>query len=445
MIQAGLNTNGSNLIISKFDARWGIFKFKHAAMGFLLGVFFFPSYFGINVGFDLTVLRIFEIILFVMIYQNKIRWKQFLNLVKNCKQNIWIALYFIVVCYTNIIRGFAINGIFYTFFNWICVFYLMYYLIQYEWGVTKFIKYLKVIVIAVCIISLLELVIGRPPFAFLDLVGKSSTNSRFGSIRIMGNCTTTNGFGLYLMLLMPICAYDEKLQRIDMLKNKWSVLLIVITAFMTGSRLAVGAAVLEMILLIVFSPKGIRGKTIIFGTLLLVIIFVVAFALQNVSFFRSLLMTFFSAVDEVLGTQLSVKYGADMTALYNSSNYRELLLQHTFSADWLNPLLGKGVNSGFGIYIPEINFALYSTDNYYVGQYIMYAYPGLVLWIVMSLSFAFEIVKKVFKQKSTLCMAILISSIGYFVSLWYLDQLQTFPVMMALFALSCIDKTKKGV
>ncbi len=442
MTQVGLHTSGRNLIGTNLDTRWGIFKFKHAAMGFLLGVFFFPSYFGINVGFDLTVLRIFEIILFVMIYQNKIRLSQFISLIKGCKQNIFILPYFIVVCYTNVLRGFAINGILYTFFNWICVFYLTFYLIKYEWGVTKFIKYLKTIVTAVCIISVLELVVGFPPFSIFDTLGKSSTNSRFGAVRIMGNCTTPNGFGLYLMLLMPICAYDEQNNRIDILKNKLPVLLTVVCGFLTGSRLAAGAAVLELILLIVVSPKGLRGKVIFYGSAFVITIFGIAFALQNISFFKSILLTFFSAVDEVLGTEIAVQYGADPTVLYNSSFYRELLWQAVFFDSWLNPWLGQGADYQF-TYWYDSNYALGSVDNYYVGQYITYAYPGLITWLLMSASFVPHIIKKYRRKDSCVNIAILISFIGYFISLWYLDQLGTFPVMMALFALSCVDENKE--
>ncbi len=434
MTQVGLHTSGRNLIGTNLDTRWGIFKFKHAAMGFLLGVFFFPSYFGINVGFDLTVLRIFEIILFVMIYQNKVRLSQFISLVKGCKQNIFILLYFIVVCYTNVIRGFAINGILYTFFNWICVFYLMFYLIKYEWGVTKFITYIKRIVPIVCIISVLELVVGFPPFSIFDLLGKSATNSRFGAVRIMGNCTTSNGFGLYLMLFMPICAYDERLKRIDVLKNKWSVLLIIATAFFTGSRLAVGAAILEMLLLITFSPKGIRFRTFIYGIVIIVAVAVVTVILQDIPLFKSILLTFFSAWDEVFGTTISVKYGANPVTLYNSSFYRELLWRAVFFDSWLNPWMGQGAAYQFAYWYE--GYALVSVDNYYAGQYITYGVLGIATWIVMSVAFLIPMIKKCAKKQNKVNIVIIISFIGYFVSLWYLDHLQTFPLMMVLFALA---------
>lgn len=438
MTTVAYGARGNNLIKTK---QRGIFTFRHAAMGFLLGVFVFPSYFGIDIGFDLTVLRFFEIVLLIFIYKNKTRLRQFISLIKNCKQTKWMLLYFFIVCYTNVLRGFAVNGILYTFFNWICVFYLMYYLIKYEYGVNRFIKIIKKFTIFICVVSLLELVVGFPPFSLLDTLGKSSTNSRFGSTRIMGNCTTTNGFGLYMMLLLPIVAFDEDNRRIDIFKNKWYVILTVLCGFMTGSRLAVGTAVLELILLILFSPKGIRGKTTVYSIIILLIFGSVVFLLQDLSFCKSILQTVFSAVDEVLGTSFAAYFGVSSTTLYNSSHYRTLLWQYTFFGGWLNPLLGQGYDYSFSMYIEGASIK--SIDNFYVGQYVTYAYPGLIAWLVMSLSFAVGMFKKIKQKTNPACLVVFIAFIGYFISLWFLDQLQTFPIMMTLFALSSVTDVKE--
>lgn len=442
MIAKELSTNGRSLILPKLDTRWGIFKFKHAAMFFLLGVFFFPSYFGINVGFDLTVLRLFEIILLVMIYNNKIRLNQFIILIKNCKQNIFIALYFFIICYTNILRSMNITGIINVLTNWIIVFYLMLYLIKYEFGVKRFIKYIKIILWAICIVSILELFIGFPPFSLLDTLGKSSTNSRFGLTRLMGHCTTTNGFGLYLMLLLPVAAYDEEKKQIDIIGNKWLVILVVACGLLTGSRLAAGAAILEIFLLVVFSPKKARRKIIVYGALLFVAIFAITFLLQDIPFFKSLLITLFSAVDEVLGTEISVKYGADPDALFNSTHYRELMWRGVFLQNWLNPILGQGADYKFAMFIDHC--LIQSLDNYYVGQYVAYGYPGLVAWFIMALSFLPNMFRNTINKTGPICMVIIVSFFGYFISLWYLDQLQTFPIMMTLFALSCINEKRSA-
>jgi hypothetical protein len=157
------------------------------------------------------------------------------------------------------------------------------------------------------------------------------------------------------------------------------------------------------------------------------------FMLRDVSFVQGILRTFFSAVDEVLGTSYAVDFGADAQTLYNSSYYRELLWKNTILGDWLNPWLGKGGSYSFGMYIE--GYAIYSCDNYYVSQYITYAWPGVATWLLMSASFFVQSVKKWFKQKDGLSWVIIVSIVCYFISLWYLDHLQTFPIMMAIFGL----------
>ena len=56
---------------------------------------------------------------------------------------------------------------------------------------------------------------------------------------------------------------------------------------------------------------------------------------------RYILLQITSILDELLGTELAVQFGADLTALSSSSNYRDQL-KYIFTVDWLNPLLGLG-------------------------------------------------------------------------------------------------------
>ncbi len=442
MEQSGINVQMNN----KFDTRWGVFKFKHAALGFLLGVFIFPPYFGIDIGFDLTVLRFFEMVLLCFIFANKIRKRDFIGLVVNSKYTFVLAFYFGVTCYTNILRGMAIAGILNEFFGVVLVFYLMLYLIKYEYGINGFIKILKRLITAICLIALLELLIGFPPMTLLDTLNKSGRTGgvRFGVMRISGNFTTSNGFGLATMLYLPIAVFDEKNGVIDIIKNRWRFVLVIVTAFMTGSRLAVGISVLETALLFILSPRGIRKKTAFWGVISLTAVTAVVILLQDISFFHSIIQTFLTAVDEVLGTQFSAKFGADPESLYNSTYYRELLWKGVFiEGDWLNPLLGRGTNYYFGLYVD--GYLIRSIDNYYVGIYVTYAIPGLIAFLLMSVSFIITSVKNAVSKRNPVCTAFLVSLIGYYISLWYLDQLGTLVIMMALFALSTCELENKGI
>ena len=121
------------------------------------------------------------------------------------------------------------------------------------------------------------------------------------------------------------------------------------------------------------------------------------YCLKDTSFIQSLLRTFFSAIDEVLNTNYAVKYGADATTLYNSSYYRELLWKHTILGDWLNPLLGRGGNYKFGMYVE--GYRIQSIDNFYVGQYITYAWPGMYYMVINVRKFFNSINKELDTEK----------------------------------------------
>lgn len=400
---------------------------------FLLGLFVLPTYFGVRiVFFDLTALRFFEILLLWCIFKNEIKRNQFIELIRRCPHNIWIGIYMFVVLYTNLIHP-SINTIFYWMTNGIIVFYCVSYLVVYEYGISGFVTKIKQFVWIISIISPLEIIIGHPPFALLDTLGKSNTNARFGSIRIMGNCTTTNGYAMYLMILFPLMCYDWERKRIDFGKNKWLLILMALNIFLTGSRLTVGTLILGLCLCFIMQHKRqfVHSLGVFCVAIPIVIIFLYIF--KDIDFIQGILRTLFSAVDEVLGTDYAVNFGADAQTLYNSSYYRELLWKNTILGDWLNPWLGRGGNYNFSMYIE--GYYIWSCDNYYVAQYIAYAWPGLIAWMLMSASFLLQAIKLWIREKSGMMWVIIVSIICYYISLWYLDQLQTFPYMMSVFAL----------
>ncbi len=399
---------------------------------FVFSLFVLPSYFGIRlVFFDLTAIRFFEILLLIGILKKDQRKKDFISLLRRCSNNMYVFLYMFVVTYTNLIHP-SVNTIFYWITNVVLVIYLVSYLVVYEYGIEKFLaKIRKCVWIIVCL-SPLELIIGKSPFSLLDTLNKSVTASRFGSTRITGNCTTPNGYAMFLMILLPLFCYDWKKNKINLGKNKILISIIALNIILTGSRLTMGTLVLGLVLCFFLQPRTQLKKSLMFCAIALPVLGAIIYLLRDISFFQSILRTFFSAVDEILNTNYSVKFGADAHMLYNSSHYRELLWENTILGDWLNPWLGRGGNYRFGMYID--GYRIFSVDNFYVGQYITYAWPGVITWLLMSLSF-FRDMLVCFIRKNILGFVMMVSFICYYISLWYLDQLQTYMCMAALFGI----------
>ena len=139
-----------------------------------------------------------------------------------------------------------------------------------------------------------------------------------------------------------------------------------------------------------------------------------------------------SVVDEVFGTSYSVKWGADLTLLSQSSDYRDYL-PRIFTVEWLNPLLGQGTNASVGFEFDGVY--IHSIDNFYVATYIRYAYPGLVAWVLFQIMSMFYSFKCAIKRKSGICMAIGIALMIYYINLYYADYLMTSKYMFILLSI----------
>ena len=142
-------------------------------------------------------------------------------------------------------------------------------------------------------------------------------------------------------------------------------------------------------------------------------------------------------VDHVLGTEISVNFGADITTLQNSEGYREYL-PLIFKLDWLNPLIGRGVQKTFGAEVVGSNGEIVyigSVDNYYIVQYIKYAYPGMVSYLMYIVTCIITMVRNVFKNRSELTKILLISFCCYYINLWWVDSIQTLKFIYLFVAL----------
>ena len=123
-----------------------------------------------------------------------------------------------------------------------------------------------------------------------------------------------------------------------------------------------------------------------------------------------------------------------MKALGSSSDYRAQL-KYIFQVDWLNPLLGIGRNRSFAC---EINGTyIYSVDSFYIAEYIRYAYPGMITYIVYLLYFLIRMLKSSIRNRSQISKMLFTGAFCYCVNLLWLDSLQTLKYLYILFALFC--------
>nr|MCR5720259.1 hypothetical protein [Lachnospiraceae bacterium] len=205
-----------------------------------------------------------------------------------------------------------------------------------------------------------------------------------------------------------------------------------------GSRSSLGIAAVEMVVIFFLSDVVNMKKTLFFLG-----IFVICFAIflaltYKTSIGRYILMQIFGVIDHIFGTTISARFGADVTHYANSDGYRDVLPK-IFGLDWLNPILGRGVKRHFSAtFTGEDGSKIFvsSIDSYYIEQYIKYAYPGMISYIIFIFTALGIILRNAIKYRSGLFKLIFVGVLCYYYNLYWLDALQTLKFVYVFIALA---------
>ena len=409
-------------------------KVLYFLMAFLLITdYLMPQYFGIDIGYDLTCTRLGNIVIIAYFFLNPKLFTHFCMEVLKCKLTIPFALYLIVCGYTMVLRV-DINAFFMVFFEVITL-YMLIYGIKYVIGVEKAIKWGINSAYFFGFLGIADYVLGQSlMLKFLKTVPTSVSNLyRSGQYRIMGPCGHSLGYGLYLILLIPLVCIDFEKKEVFIFKRPMLILLLLLNVFLTGSRSTLGIVVLELVLILICSNSRNVKKTLLFAVAALVALAIFLLLFYNTKVGQYVLMQIASIIDQFFGTEYAALFGAETVRLEDSEEYRKRL-PLIFTLDWLNPLVGRGVSRSFSVELD--GYFIASIDNYYVAQYIKYAYPGLVSYVLVIINTVGRMLSGVIKHKNPILMMTLVGIICYFVNLWWVDALQTLKyayIIMAIF------------
>lgn len=402
------------------------------------GVFFFfcmfvmPQYFGIPVPlFDLTALRIALLAVLFMIFVNPARTREFWNLVFGSKFIKVFIPYFFVIIYTMVLRH-DFKAFFNPFME-IFAFVMLIYVIKDSLGVEKTIHLIIVFCYVLSILGIVEYMMGKSPFSYLETIDGVLTGSfvRSGQYRIMSAQIHSLGYGLMLVTCVPFLALDLQNSEIYFFQRPVLLILFGLNIVLTGSRSTLGIFFLELFLILLFSTKRANKKVVFYIIPFLLLIAVAIIGLQNTGIGKYLLLQITTVLDSVFGTSFSARYGADISSLNASSDYRDQL-KYIFTVKWLNPLLGIGRSRAF---ISVVNgTTINSVDDFYIAEYIRYAYPGMIAYIFILLFYMVNIWKEIREKKSVVAKVVLIGTVGYVINIYWVDSLQTLKYLYILFA-----------
>lgn len=399
---------------------------------FFITDYVMPQYFGFHLGYDFTCTRIGNVLIIIYFLLNYKLCTPFIESIFKCKLTIPIAMYLFVAAYTMVFRA-DVNALFLVFLEMLTLYMLM-YLIRYVLGVKTALVWSIRCAYFFGIEGIIEFVYGKSIYhQFLSTMPNAVVNCyRSGHYRVMGPCGHSLGYGLLLILLIAIACIDIERDEIYLFKRPMLIVLLMLNVFLTGSRSTLGIMFLELFALFLFSNITNIKKTLLVAVLILLggALFLLAF--YNTGIGRYILMQLTSVIDQVFNTEYAANFGADVTTLKNSEEYRKVLPK-IFELDWLNPIVGRGVKRSFGACIDGTY--IISIDNYYIAQYIKYAYPGMISYIFFIITSCIFMIYNIFKYKSGLMKAILIAFVCYFVNLWWLDALQTLKYLYILLAI----------
>ncbi len=432
-----VETNGPEL--KNLKLLYGLYTF------FVFGTIIMPQYFGVHIGYDITCAR-FSIILFVL-YMIASPWifTHFVKTTLRCEIFYPLCLYLIVAGYTMVFRG-DVNSFFLVFLE-VFLLFMAIYGIRYVVGVKRAIKWITGCSYFFGVYGIIEFLYGKSIFLkFLATMETPVKNSyRSGHYRIMGPCGHSLGYGMVLILLIALACIDLEKNEIYLFKRPVLLVLLYINVFLTGSRSSLGIAALELVVLLVFSNKRNIKKSLFYLIIVGMGAGVVLLLLSNTGIGRYLLGQIASVIDQVFDTNLAANFGIDTVTLNNSEAYRKVLPK-IFTLDWLNPLIGRGRDFGGaqidGVYI-------HSIDNYYVAQYIKYAYPGMISYILFMIVLLVVLIRSLLRKgsnTSVVTKAVLVGCACYFLNLWWVDALQTLKyvyIVIAVFYAALLE-TRDG-
>ncbi len=414
--------------------------FRKASVAYVFALFVLPQYFGIpNPVFDLTAVRITIIILLSFIISDYDRNKAFARVLTD--EKVWLVLlpYILVLFYTMVLR--ADPNAFLNPVTELLEMYLLIYLIKNVFGMDDFLRLIIGMIYFMAFMGLLEAAIGVSPFSFLCTINGIYTGRfiRGGHYRIMSNASHSLGYGLMLVTMLPFAGYDVDTKEYNALRRPILLTILMVNIFLTGSRSTLGVSFAEIFLMFLLSDLKYLKANIIYLSTALITFGLVLMATFKTSFGNYIMLQLTSLYDSLFNTTYSAAYGGDVAQLKSSKAYRDLL-EEIFHVDWVNPILGIGRKRGFRTRVN--GRTIKSIDNFYIAEFVRYAYPGMYTYIFFLVSMGFCMVRDFIKTRSALVRMTIIGTAIYCLNIKVVDSLQTFKYLYILFAIYiCCDKT----
>ncbi|MCM3693176.1 O-antigen ligase family protein [Neobacillus niacini] len=429
---------------------------------YLLIIPLVPTYFAFNLSDSLPLLSAYRMLLLVLVIDQLILKKRTPLLVKTISKDKFapiITIYSLGIFFIGLYHFIsksnttAFVGTIAILFEYVLLYYIVLMninLIIKKKGKSETLKgILKILCISAFILAIfgiIERLISFNLFTLLDISQRAgigaTTHVRMGELRVSTSFIHSLGYGLYLLLMIPIVFYQVTIYKETKGKQYYFNLILLLLLFVnilfTNSRstlLALAASMLIFFFLSNFKKKIISLYLVILIGIPIIGLSLTPFA-EKIPVISSISGNVKSLSDTLLGTSYVENYGSNEEPF----TYRKQLITFAFSQTGYENIAGKGIGfirkEPLVFYLPEINpYGLtvsYSVDNYYVNVKLELGWVGLILTISLFLVFLVSIFKN--RNNSFFNKILLVSLSGYLFELTMVGELDTLKYIWIIFA-----------
>lgn len=418
--------------------RSDVLTFNNLCVVLLVCIFALPQYFGIPTpAFAFTAQRIVLVLVLLAIGLSRERARDCWNIFINNKFIIPCVPLLVVSAYTAIIRQAPTTFLQIVFDN-VIPFLIVVYLAWRCMSVEEIVDILVKIFVVVCCIAVFDAFRRWNPYDLIHTIKsvRGGSGWRVSSYRVAAMCSHPIGFGLYIILMLPVICADTKHNKVNLFKHPVALTLAVICALETGSRFPQAMFAVEIVVFYCLTDRDVRNR--VSGYLLTTLITVVLLCVilrEEPHMKRWVWVNVYQVVDALFHTNFTETEIGHWQMVFTdaSKSYRDLLPQIFFMTDKFDPLIGGGYTES-KLIIDGTN-VMRSIDNNYVCVFMDLAWPGVIATIAIYAYMLYAAFLGWTRHQSTLCLCMGIAMLLYFFCLWFVAYLNTYKFLFALFGL----------
>lgn len=420
---------------------------------FIFLIPFLPEYFSISISDSLPLITVSRIIYLMflideLIIKNKL--SLFFITIKKDRFSKYILIYYIGVT-IPILYNFTFSGAFYLIsllMETIFFYYIIKMNIKSKKNLDNVIDILMIASLILGVLGILEYLSSFNIFSILNITNRADVlvdveYIRMGSRRIVSAFGHPLGYGLYLTIMIPLVFYQInrfKNNKIKKLRYTFLLMLLCVNILLTGSRSTLLVLVIE--LLVIFTYLKTINKIIIGSMILIVSLAIVVMSFSSISEEVPILKLVSDNVKMMSDTFFGTNYIDNFGNNEDPFLYRNTLIKAAMERDTSTKILGAGYGSveknPVVIYSSKLNpwnpyIKLKSIDNYYIKKFFEIGFIGVGATLILYGGFTLKMI--VYSKKNYLNKILIVSSIGYFVHLFMVDDLNTIIYIWIIFSL----------